>query len=336
MELTVLDPRTGETVTRIPLAGPAECDAAIGRARRAFPQWARTPAAERAAALSAAADAVASAAEELADWNERETGKPHDDALGGVEAAVGTLRQYAQLGPVHRGRSLLGGWGSTDLMLPEPRGVVALLTPWNDPIAVAAGLIGAAVVTGNTVVHKPSERCPGTGRRFADLVASCLPDGVLETVDGDAAAGARLAEAPDVDVVAHVGSSTTGRAIARVCADRGAKALLENGGNDALIVDDGVAPAWRRKRPPPAPSPTPGRSVSPWSASMWWPRRPTHSSARSPTRRGAGRTGSVRSSTNGIATTCTVMSPTRWPAARGRWWAASRGRGPERSIRPPC
>lgn len=244
MELTVLDPRSGETVTRLAPAGPAECGDAVARARNAFSYWARMAAAERAAALSTAADAVAYAAEELADWNERETGKPHDDAIGGVQAGVETLRQYAQLGPVHRGRSLLGGWGATDLMVPEPRGVVAVLTPWNDPIAVAAGLIGAAVVTGNTVVHKPSERCPGTGRRFAELVADCLPAGVLETVDGDAAVGARLAQAVDVDVVAHVGSSATGRAIALACADRGAKALLENGGNDALIVDDGVDPAW--------------------------------------------------------------------------------------------
>ncbi|AFM14871.1 NAD-dependent aldehyde dehydrogenase [Mycolicibacterium chubuense NBB4] len=244
MEITVLDPRTGDTVAHVPVASETECDDAVARARGAFPAWARTPAADRAAAVSAAADAVAAAAAELAESDERETGKPRDDALGGVQAGIGTLRQYAELGPVHRGRSLLGGWSATDLMVPEPRGVVAVLTPWNDPVAVAAGLIGAAVVTGNTVVHKPSERCPGTGRRFAELVAACLPAGVLEIVDGDGTVGARLAEAEQVDVVAHVGSSDTGRAIARACAERGAKALLENGGNDALIVDDGVAPGW--------------------------------------------------------------------------------------------
>jgi acyl-CoA reductase-like NAD-dependent aldehyde dehydrogenase len=129
-------------------------------------------------------------------------------------------------------------------MIPQPRGVVAVLTPWNDPVAVAAGLLGAALVAGNTVVHKPSERCPGTGRRFAELLAGKLPAGVLQIVDGDATVGARLAAAEHVDLVAHVGSSVTGRAIARACAERGAKALLENGGNDALIVDDGLDPQW--------------------------------------------------------------------------------------------
>ncbi|MDF2585043.1 MAG: NAD-dependent aldehyde dehydrogenase [Mycobacterium sp.] len=232
------------TITRAPNAGAAECDTAIARARRAFDTWARTPAADRAAALAAAAAAISDVAADLAEMNERETGKTRADALGGVEAAVGTLLQYAQLGPLHRGRSLQGAWNSTDLMVPEPRGVVAVLTPWNDPVAVAAGLLGAALVTGNTVVHKPSERCPETGRRFAELLAAQLPDGVLEIVDGDGAVGSRLAASADVDVVAHVGSSATGRAIARACAERGGKALLENGGNDALIVDAGVSADW--------------------------------------------------------------------------------------------
>lgn len=243
-ELTVRDPRSGETVSQIPIANVADVDDALSRARAALTGWARSPAAERAAALSAAADSVAAAADELAELNQRETGKPRDDALGGVEAGVGTLRQYAELGPLHRGRTLHGDWSATDLMVPEPRGVVAALTPWNDPVAVAAGLIGAALATGNTVVHKPSERCPRTGRRFAELVSRCLPDGVLQIVDGDAVVGAHLAESEQVDVVAHVGSTATGRRIARACAERGAKALLENGGNDALIVDAGVAPRW--------------------------------------------------------------------------------------------
>jgi acyl-CoA reductase-like NAD-dependent aldehyde dehydrogenase len=217
---------------------------AVGRAHAAFPSWSRTPAAERAAALAKAAAAVRAAADELAELNERETGKTTDDSFGGVEAGAGTLVQYAELGPLHRGRTLHGDWRATDLMIPEPRGVVAVLTPWNDPVAVAAGLLGAALVTGNTVVHKPSERCPRTGRRFAELLAAQLPDGVLEIVDGDGRIGAALANAEEVDVVAHVGGSATGRQIERACAERGAKAILENGGNDALIVDAGVNPRW--------------------------------------------------------------------------------------------
>jgi succinate-semialdehyde dehydrogenase / glutarate-semialdehyde dehydrogenase len=191
-ELTVLDPRTGEVASRVPIASAARCEEAVQAARAAAPGWARTPAAERGAALHDAAAAVRAVVDELADLNACETGKLVDDARGGVEAGIGTLVQY---GPVHRGRSLHGGWDATDPMVPEPRGVVAVLTPWNDPVAVAAGLVGAALATGNTVVHKPSERCPRTGRRFAELVAEQLPPGVLEIVDGDGAVGARLAGA---------------------------------------------------------------------------------------------------------------------------------------------
>nr|MBA3906238.1 aldehyde dehydrogenase family protein [Pseudonocardiales bacterium] len=161
----------------------------------------------------------------------------------GVEAAVGTLVQYAELGPLHRGRSLQGRLDATDLMVPEPRGVAVVLTPWNDPVAVAGGLIGAALAVGNTVVHKPSERCPQTGRRFAEIVADHLPAGVLEIVDGDGAVGAELAAAP-VDVIAHVGSTATGRRIAAAAVSSGAHLLLENGGNDPLLVDAGVPAAW--------------------------------------------------------------------------------------------
>jgi succinate-semialdehyde dehydrogenase/glutarate-semialdehyde dehydrogenase len=242
-DLTILDPRTGDVVGRLRNATDRQCSAAVAAARAAGPGWARTPAAERGAALHAAAGAVRAAADELAALTERETGKPFADARGGVDAAVGTLVQYAELGPVHRGRTLHGAWSATDLMVPEPRGVAVVLTPWNDPVAVAGGLIGAALATGNTVVHKPSERCPQTGRRFAEIVAAHLPSGVLEILDGDGRVGAELAAAA-VDVVAHVGGTAIGRQIAMACAPSGAHVLLENGGNDALVVDAGVDPGW--------------------------------------------------------------------------------------------
>jgi succinate-semialdehyde dehydrogenase/glutarate-semialdehyde dehydrogenase len=158
-------------------------------------------------------------------------------------AGVGTLRQYAELGPTHRGRTLAGNDDAIDLMAYTPRGVVAVITPWNDPVAVACGLLGAALVTGNTVVHKPSERTPATGWRLAQLLAPHFPDGVFSLVNGDGSVGAALAAAP-VDVVALVGSTATGRSIAAACARTGAKALLENGGSDPLIVDADVDPVW--------------------------------------------------------------------------------------------
>jgi succinate-semialdehyde dehydrogenase/glutarate-semialdehyde dehydrogenase len=241
--IAISDPADGRELFAAPVSSPADVDASVNAARSAAAAWARTPAAERASAVQRAADAVAARADDLARLTTLEMGKPLGDARGGVDAGVGTLRQYAELGPVHRGRALNGGFAATDLMVYEPRGVVAAITPWNDPVAVSCGLIGAALVTGNTVVYKPSERTPATGWLLARILSDHLPDGVLNLLLGDGEVGARLAGRP-VDVVAHVGSTQTGRAIARACAGTGTKVLLENGGNDPLIVDDDVDPEW--------------------------------------------------------------------------------------------
>ena len=242
--ITILDPADGSLVGELDLATRAETEAAVGSAAKAAPEWARTSPAERATLVHAAADRVAADADQLARLTTREMGKPLADARGGVDAGVSALRQYAELGPLHRGRSLQGSWESTDLMVPGARGVVAAITPWNDPVAVPCGIIGAALVTGNTVVFKPSERTPHTGLELARLLAAALPPGVLEVVVGDGSAGAALAESSDVDLVAHVGCTAAGRSIAAAAARTGAKVLLENGGNDPMVVDGNVDPEW--------------------------------------------------------------------------------------------
>ncbi|MFK3984133.1 aldehyde dehydrogenase family protein [Micromonospora sp. NPDC050397] len=242
-DLLVLDPADNAEVTRLPEATEAQVAAAVKASRVAAGGWASTPAAARGAALHRVADLLESSAEQLAEAQTAEMGRPIGLARGGVEAGVGTLRQYAELGPVHRGRALSGSPEAIDLMAVQPRGVVAALTPWNDPVAVCCGLLGAALVTGNTVIFKPSERSPVSGWLLARLFAAHLPPGVLSLLTGGARVGAMLAAA-EVDVVAHVGSTATGRSIAAACVATGAKPLLENGGSDPLVVDDGVDPVW--------------------------------------------------------------------------------------------
>ncbi|GAB2956214.1 aldehyde dehydrogenase family protein [Micromonospora polyrhachis] len=242
-QFVVVDPADDSPVSRAPIASEAAVAAAVKAARAIAPSWAGTAAAERGALLHRAANAVEAAIDQLATVQTAEMGRPIGTARASVEAAVGTLRQYAELGPLHRGRALAGAPEAIDLMAVQPRGVVAVITPWNDPVAVSCGLLGAALVTGNVVVYKPSERTPATGWLLARVLDEHLPPGVLTLLTGDGRVGAQLA-AQEVDVVAHVGSTPTGRAIAAACVRTYAKAVLENGGSDPMIVDADVDPEW--------------------------------------------------------------------------------------------
>src|SRR5829696_3130502 len=240
--IEVRDPATGETLDTIPAGSADAAAAAVRAARAALPAWSRTAPGERAAILKAGARALRARLDELALLQTREGGKPLADSRGGVEAGVGAIEQYAELGPLHRGAALQGNWHATDLMVREPRGVAALLVPWNDPIAIACGQLAACLAAGNTVVLKPSEKTPLSTVALVEALG--LPDGILELVLGDARAGRPLAAHPLVDLVVHTGSVTTGRELAAACGGRLRKTLLELGGKDPLIVDAGVDPAW--------------------------------------------------------------------------------------------
>ncbi len=158
--IAVTDPSTGMVLDTIPCGGPTEADRLVRAARNAQRIWRRLAPAHRAHALKDAALALRAHCDELAELQTREGGKPIADSRGGVMAGITTIEQYAELGPLHRGKALCGQWESTDLMVHEPRGVAAVLTPWNDPIAIACQGIAANLVVGNAVVIKPSERTP--------------------------------------------------------------------------------------------------------------------------------------------------------------------------------
>src|SRR5829696_3659057 len=205
--IEVRDPATGETLDTIPAGSADAAAAAVRAARAALPAWSRTAPGERAAILKAGARALRAHLDELAELQSREGGKPLADSRGGVEAGIGAIEQYAELGPLHRGRTLAGEPGATDVMVHEPRGVVALLVPWNDPVAIACQGLAASLAAGNTVVFKPSERTPLSGIRLAELLG--LPDGVVTPLLGDERAGRPLVAHPGVDLVLHTGSTAT-------------------------------------------------------------------------------------------------------------------------------
>jgi succinate-semialdehyde dehydrogenase/glutarate-semialdehyde dehydrogenase len=243
-----VDPATGVETGTVTCATREEVAAAVEAARAALANWRRTSPGARGAALRAAAADLRGDLERLAELHTRDTGRLLADARGAVEVAASLLEEAATIAPLDAGRSLGGDPRAIDVVRREPRGVVAVVTPWNDPVPAAAGLLAAALATGNTVVHKPSERSPLIGAALAEVLQRHLPDGVLTLVQGDGAVGEALVADPGVDVVAHVGSTRAGRRIAEVAGPRATKLLLENGGKDALVVDAGVDPVWAARQ----------------------------------------------------------------------------------------
>ena len=239
--IDVTDPSSGTTIAQLPCSDAGQL---VATARAAHPVWERTAPAERASSVKRGVARLRAEVESIALLQTREGGKPLSDSRGGVEAGIGALEQYAELGPLHRGRSLQGAGTATDWMMPVSRGVAALCLPWNDPVAIACAHIAANLVVGNTVICKPSEKTPLSTAAVIELLNHDLPHGVLQLAVGDGIVGAALAAHPDVDIVVHVGSVATGRSVASACAARGAKALLELGGKDAMIVDADVDPVW--------------------------------------------------------------------------------------------
>ncbi|MET0694170.1 MAG: aldehyde dehydrogenase family protein [Propionibacteriaceae bacterium] len=241
--LTIRDPRDGSLVGSVNVSTDDEIAVALGQVRATAASWAATEAGERADAVRDMADLLAGHADELARLQTSETGCPLPAALAGVADAVAVLHSYAELGPLHHTPSSTAG-PTTSYTLAGPRGVVLVLTPWNDAVTAAATLIGAAVVAGNVVIHKPSEHCPHLGLRVGELLATAVPDGVLATLIGGAGVGSVLANSSGIDVVAHVGSAANGRRVSAAAARTGAHVIRLNGGNDALLIDADVDPEW--------------------------------------------------------------------------------------------
>src|SRR4051812_5121598 len=239
-----VDPATGTENGSVTSATSEDVETAVHAARSALHGWRRTAPGVRAAALRAAAADLRSDADRIAELHMRDTGRLLTDARSAVDVAASLFEEAATVAPLDAGRSLGGDRLALDVVRREPRGVVAVITPWNDPLPAAAGLLAAALATGNTVVHKPSERSPLVGAALADALQRHLPDGVLVLVQGDGAVGEALVAHPGVDAVAHVGSTRAGRRIAEVAGPRAAKLLLENGGKDVMIVDRDVDPVW--------------------------------------------------------------------------------------------
>ncbi len=236
----ICDPATDEQLGSISAADEGECRDAVARALAAGPGWARTSSNDRATVLRRWAASLREDTGDLALLLSRETGALLSDAHAQVEAGAEAIERYAVLGPLHRGRRSVGNADDGEAIERVPRGVVAVLLPWRDPVALACAQVAACLVTGNTVVVKPSGRAPFAVERAVQRLEA--PPNVVCLVHGGAETGACLTSDLDVGMVLHTGSVETGRSVASACATRLSAAIIERGGKGAVVVDRDVDP----------------------------------------------------------------------------------------------
>lgn len=236
----VFNPGTGELITRVTEAGQPEVDGAILAARRAFDEggWGETTALERAALLFRLADVIATNAQELAQLDTLDNGKPLREAEADIADAANCFRYYAGLATKPHGQTVEVPAPSQTFIVREPVGVCAQIIPWNFPLLMAAWKLGPALAAGNTCILKPSELTPLSALRLATLIAEVgFPNGVVNVLLGaGVTVGQPLAESPLVDKVAFTGGTATGRKIMQAATGNIKKISLELGGKSPNIV----------------------------------------------------------------------------------------------------
>lgn len=239
--VTVTNPANGEKLATVPLSTKKEVDDAVVSAKKAQKEWAKVPAPKRAEFLYEIGNKLKEKKEQLAQLLTKEMGKVIEEARGEVQEGIDMA--YYMAG---EGRRLFGETTPSELpnkfamSVRSPVGVVGLITPWNFPIAIATWKAFPAIVSGNTVVWKPSTETPLMANELGKIIAEVgLPEGVVNIVYGTGPqVGTALIEHPDVKVISFTGSNMTGSRIAELGGRHLKKVSLEMGGKNAVIVMD--------------------------------------------------------------------------------------------------
>jgi RHH-type proline utilization regulon transcriptional repressor/proline dehydrogenase/delta 1-pyrroline-5-carboxylate dehydrogenase len=238
-----------QTIGRVANAGAKDVDNAIARAVRAFPDWATTPASERAACLERAADMLEAERGAVIALCIREAGKTLPDAIAELREAVDFCRYYAARARADFAKPLRmpGPTGERNQLSLHGRGVFACISPWNFPLAIFMGQVTAALASGNAVIAKPAEQTPLiAGLAIAILHRAGVPGEVLHLLPGDGpSVGAPLVADPRIAGVAFTGSTEVARGINRTLAAKDGPIvplIAETGGQNAMIVDSSALP----------------------------------------------------------------------------------------------
>ena len=235
--LEVLNPATEEVVESLEPATEDDADAAIARAKEAFPAWRDVQPDDRSRLLRRLADALDAEQENLAQLESKNTGKPIGDSRGEMAMVAETFHYYAGM-PERLLGDTIPVSGGVDVTFREPLGVVGLIVPWNFPLTIASWKMAPALAAGNTLVLKPAELTPLSALEFERIALEAgLPEGAVNVVVGPGSkVGKRLVENPDVAKVAFTGSTEVGKGIMAGAAGTIKRVTLELGGKSANVV----------------------------------------------------------------------------------------------------
>ncbi|HEY2219047.1 MAG TPA: aldehyde dehydrogenase family protein, partial [Gaiellaceae bacterium] len=234
---TLVNPATEETIAEIEAASTEQTDAAVAKAKDAFPSWRAVAPADRARLLRRLAALVEEHGEELARIESRNVGKPIAGARGEIGMVAQVFHYYAGAVDKHLGETIPVA-GGVDLTFREPLGVVGLIVPWNFQLNIASWKLGPALACGNTVVLKPAELTPLSALRLAELALEAgIPEGVVNVLPGKGSVvGTRLVAHPDVAKIGFTGSTEVGQEVMRGAAGTIKRVTLELGGKSANVV----------------------------------------------------------------------------------------------------
>ena len=238
--LDVINPATAETIAQVPNMSAEEVDEVVARAKQALPEWLDATPKERSELLHKLADVIEDNAEELAQIESRNVGKPLMASRDEMPFSADNLRFFAGAARNLEGKSA-GEYikGYTSMIRREPIGIVAGITPWNYPLMMVIWKTGPALAAGNVQILKPSEQTPMSLLRFIELAKDVIPEGVLQVVTGDGVpTGQRLVEHPDIGLVSLTGDVSTGKLIARNASETLKRVHLELGGKAPMVIFD--------------------------------------------------------------------------------------------------
>ena len=232
--MDVLNPANEEVIGLVPSCGAEELDRAVAAARRAFKIWSKTPIEDRRAVIQQIAATIKENADELFRLLTSEQGKPHAQAQGEIFGAAAMLGAQSTLNLEDEINE------DSDTRLSRTRrvpvGVVGGIVPWNFPVMMAMQKIGPAMLSGCTIVLKPSPFTPLATLRIAELIKDIVPAGVVNIITGEDSLGPLITGHPDIDKITFTGSTATGKKIMEGASKDLKRITLELGGNDASIV----------------------------------------------------------------------------------------------------